>query len=263
MGKKCSKKQIRNGNYRRSTSKKEEQIVAAPQDTNTTTNIATQENNNGILSSHKSIFQTAVTVGSTVGSTVGYYVGRVYAPIIAEQVSNRVEETVKATGDRLVEEGIKEAGLNGVPFLTNALKTALEAEVTHAAHEAGNIAYNQTMDVVPSKTALGGAVVTTIGTVLLLEAGKMLSNAYGNYKKNGFDAKIEKTAELEKAQEEYNRQFKSELADDFVLVTENQSPVVDIPEENDLLAITDGCQPTVTDIDEDESQPLVKSNYKL
>lgn len=124
--------------------------------------------------SHKTVAAAAGLMSTTVGAPVGALMGRAIGYELGEKVAESVRESVKEKGDEIAQAILEGSGLNGVPGATYLV----QANVTGLAHQAGEMAYNETVKVSTAKGATMGGLMAGGLTVLFLESLNGLGYAY-------------------------------------------------------------------------------------
>lgn len=170
--------------------------------------------------SHTTVLKAATVAGTTVGPLVGGFIGNAAGYELGEKVGNAVKETVKESGDKIVHHILNETGMNGIP----GAELLIRANVTGLAHEAGEMAYQETVKVMTTKGAAVGGIVAGGGTIAALELlnlGGYLYNQYlspsiTNYFGSRKEAKLKALAEKMDAEQRAKEAL--ENMDDWVML---------------------------------------------
>ncbi|MCS5712073.1 hypothetical protein [Candidatus Berkiella aquae] len=124
--------------------------------------------------SHKTVATAAGIMSTTVGAPVGALMGRAVGYELGEKVAETVRESVKEKGDEIAQAILQGSGLDGVP----GASYLVQANVTGLAHQAGEMAYNETVKVSTAKGATIGGLVAGGATVAFLEGLNLIGYAY-------------------------------------------------------------------------------------
>lgn len=127
--------------------------------------------------SHATVLKVAGVAGATVGPAVGGFVGNAMGYELGEKVCSAVKETVKESGDKIVQQILEETGMSGIP----GAEMLIQANVTGFAHEAGEMAYQETVKVMTTKGAAVGGLVAGGGTIVALESLNLVGYLYNEY----------------------------------------------------------------------------------
>ncbi|MCS5709322.1 hypothetical protein CC99x_010435 [Candidatus Berkiella cookevillensis] len=126
---------------------------------------------------HATVMKVAGVAATTVGPVVGGFIGNAMGYELGEKVGNAVKETVKESGDQIVQQILEETGMNGIP----GAELLIRANVTGLAHEAGEMAYQETVKVMTTKGAAVGGLVAGGGTIVALESLNLFGYLYNEY----------------------------------------------------------------------------------
>lgn len=195
-------------------------VVATSQDTALVVAEPSQNQFDCVVS-HGTVIKVAGFAATTVGPVVGGIIGNAVGYELGEKVSAAVKETVKESGDKIAQQILEATGMSGIP----GAELLVQANITGLAHEAGEMAYQETVKVSTTKGAAVGGVLAGGGTVVALESLNLFGYLYNEYVSPSitsyFDARRE--AQLRAIAEQMDAEQRATEAlenDDWVLVGE-------------------------------------------
>lgn len=207
-------------------------VLASPDKTLATvsTNDATltvvepSQNQFDCVVSHGTVIKVAGVAATTVGPAVGGFIGNAMGYELGEKVSAAVKETVKESGDKIAQQILEGTGMSGIP----GAELLIQANITGMAHEAGEMAYQETVKVMTTKGAAAGGLLAGGGTVVALESLNLLGYLYNEYVSPSVTSYFEsrKEARLRAIAEQMEAEQRATEAlenDDWVLVGEEDA----------------------------------------